>query len=434
MSAPLDDPWEARFEALFPAYLLPSAMQGAIDPAAAEQLVRRVLGPGASFATFRASTLVAAHGNEIAEFALRALPDLCRALRGRTEVTPEAHRGRLLGRLDVPRTLAARMRGDRETLVSRVRVRRYDQPAEVVVRAVVVRLCAVLASLLRGWGRAPPGWATHAIAWDRALRSTLERTALRRVAVVAFDDVAPHALRGRPQRAFALAATLFDALRETLDSNDPRSVARCVAKGALWPMEPWQRFELAVALTLAHAIEHRLTREAPGRWQIRHAVVDPRRQEIVVFECDDGRRLRMFYNQSPLASGRRQEAIAHYFGGEASSRPDVVVLGDGPGREPRAVVIEVKLSRDPSYLHRGFDEAIGYAVDYARHLSDFAGSVLVTPGRLRGAPRPDDKVVAIGWPDWLRPHVVHDAVLATIGGAAGNATDPYPARSESFSP
>ncbi|MCX7375111.1 MAG: hypothetical protein NTY94_00055, partial [Alphaproteobacteria bacterium] len=113
---------------------------------------------------------------------------------------------------------------------------------------------------------------------------------------------------------------------------------------------------------------------------------------------------------------------------------DVVVLGDGPGREPRAVVIEVKLSRDPSYLHRGFDEAIGYAVDYARHLSDFAGSVLVTPGRLRGAPRPDDKVVAIGWPDWLRPHVVHDAVLATIGGAAGNATDPYPARSESFSP
>lgn len=402
--------WEERFEALFPAYLLPSAMCRAVDRDVAERLVRRVLGPDVTFATFRASTFLAAHSSEIEALAMRALPDLCRSLRGRTEITTEAHRGKLVGRLDAPRTLAARLRGDRETLVSRVRTRRFDHPPEVAVRAVVVRLREVLASLRRAWSRAPPSWASSASEWERALRSTFDRTTLHRVTEVPFDDIDQNVLLGQRHAAFSLCSTLFEALEETLDSDDPRRIARCVARGALWPLEPWQRFELAVALTLAQQIEARLA----SAWSVRHTIVASGREEIVAFEHPDGRRLRVFYNQSPLRSRVRQRSLAHYFGVEVSSRPDVVVIGDGPDLTPKAVVIEVKLSAGPSYLHDGFDEAIGYAIDYERELSFPAGSALVVPGRLRNAPKVDDDVVALGWADWQRANVVHDAVLRTV--------------------
>lgn len=417
MTAADDESWEARFVALFPAYLLPSAVHGSIDRDVAETLVRRVMGPGAAFATFRSAAFIGACRGELASFVTRELPDLCQSLRGRTQVLPEAHRGRLVGRLDVKRTLASRMRGDRELLTSRVRTRRFDHPAEVVVRAVAVRLLTVFASLRRAWGRTAPDWASSVFEWEVGLRHSVDRTAMRRVDDVPFAALDPRVLPGQRHPAFALAATLYRALHETLDANDPGRIAQWVSRGSLWPLERWQRFELAVALTLAQRIEDRLRRDEPGRWSVQHAVIDSHRDDIVAFGCDDGRRLRVYYNQSPLASGVRQEAVAHYFGNVGTSRPDVVVVGECPGHRLRAVVVEVKLSDDPGYLHDGYDEALVYAFDYAQHLVSQSGSVLVTKSAQRGKPRPADQVVVLGWPDWQRPNVVLDAVMATVSGA-----------------
>lgn len=418
MSVVDDGAWEAQFENLFPAYLLPSAVHAAIDRRVAESLVRRVLGAGGSFAMFRASTFVAACRAEIEAFSTRALPDLCRSLRGRTEVVPDANRGRLVGRLDPARTLALRMRGDFETIASRKRVRRYDHPSEVAVRAVAERLHSTLTTLRRTWGATTPSWAASASAWERSLRSALGRTTLRFVAREPFASLDSRVLLGQRHPAFAIAEGLLRALHESLDSNDPACISRWVSRGALWPLEPWQRFELAVALSLAKSIETRLSRDAPSRWTIRHAVVDTERDDIVAFECADGRRIRMFYNQSPISPGVRSSAVEHYFGNCVASRPDVVIVGESPGRSLRALVIEVKLSNNPSYLSSGFDEALVYALDYSKHLVFPAGSVLVTPSALRGRPRADDAVVAYGWPDWHEPKVVLDAVLATVGGSA----------------
>ncbi len=389
-------------------------MHGAIDREAAASLARRVLGGGAAFTTFRAAAFVGACRGDIAAFSLRELPELCRSLRGRTVVVPESRRGRLTGRLDVPRTLASRLRGDAETLSSRVRTRRFDHPAEVLVRAVTVRLLEVFGALRRAWGDASPSWAGGVIEWEVALRHSLERTTLRRVDEVAFSSLDPRVLEGHRHPAFASARVLLEALRGTLDDDDPLRLARWLCRASLWPLEPWQRFELAVGLTLAQRVEERLQRGEPGRWSVRHAVIEPQREDIVAFDTDDGRRIRIFYNQSPLVGGARRDAIGHYFGDDAASRPDFVVVGERPGRPRRAVVVEVKLSENPAYLHRGYDEALAYSIDYSDDLVARVGAVLVTKRSQPGAPRPTDKVVVIGWPDWPRSEVVLDAVISTV--------------------
>jgi hypothetical protein len=128
--APRAELWEAQFVALFPAYLLPTAQRGTLDAASAAQLVKRVLGAEVSLGRFRAATFVAAQHDAIGVFATRLLPDLCRGLRGRTAIERREEHGRLVGRLDAPRTLLARMRGTPEAVVSRVRTRRFDHPID----------------------------------------------------------------------------------------------------------------------------------------------------------------------------------------------------------------------------------------------------------------------------------------------------------------
>lgn len=402
---PHHEQWEASFEALFPAYLLPGAALATLDEASASRLVARIAGAEFGIDRFRAATFIAAHHDEIAAFALRLLPDLCRSLHGRTYIQWNTSRGTAAGRLDAPQTLLARMRGSPDVVVSRVRTRRFDHPPEVSLRSVVVRLLSALRSVLAREANRSPTWAPDAATWEAALRRTLERTALHRVDAAALDAVSLRVLEGQRHPAYACAHSIASSLLAMLDGDSPDAFARCIARGALWPLERWRRFELAVALSLAQRIEQALREASPG-WRVRHTVIDPQRQEIVAFEHPDSRCVRVFYNQSPLKPGTRSEAIAHYFGAVAASRPDVTVTCERPGAPKRAVVIEVKLSDDPSYLHRGFDEATVYAMEYGADLMTRAGSVLVMPRPARGAPRPNDRVVAYGWGEWLEPTLV----------------------------
>lgn len=410
--APRAELWEAQFDALFPAYLLPTAQRGTLDAGSAAQLVKRVLGAEVSLARFRAATFVAAQHDAIGVFATRLLPDLCRGLRGRTAIERREEHGRLVGRLDAPRTLLARMRGTPEAVVSRVRTRRFDHPPEMAMRALVQRLLDALRAVSRRTHDAP-SWAPHADEWLRTLRHSFERTALRRVDEMPFTQISASMFGGQRHPAYPVAAVLCESLRDAIDSDDPHAIARSVSRGALWPLERWQRFELVVALTLAQAIEARLAGE-DARWIMRHAIIDAGRDEIVAFEHPDGRRLRLFYNQSPLPTGARSIALTRYFGNASPPRPDVTVIGDGPGLASRAVVVEVKLSENTAYLQHGFDEALVYAQEYAPHLAGAASSVLVTSARLRAPPALSEPVVAYGWPDWQSPTLVLDAVVSTI--------------------
>jgi hypothetical protein len=413
---PHAEPWEAKFDALFPAYLLPTAQRGTLDAASAARLVQRVLGTDVSLARFRAATFVAAQHDALGAFATRLLPDLCRGLRGRTSIERREERGRLVGRLDAPRTLLARMRGSPEAVVSRVRERRFDHAPEMAVRALAQRLLDALRAVsVRA--RDAPAWAPQADAWIRTIRHSFERTALRRVDEMPFSRVTASMFEGQRHPAYPVAMALWEALRDAIDSDDPCAIARSVCRGALWPLERWQRFELVVALALAQAIEARLVGE-DARWIVRHAVVDADRDEIVALEHPDGRRVRVFYNQSPLPTGARSIALARYFGNASNPRPDVTVIGDGPGLAPRAVVVEVKFSENTSYLQHGFDEALVYAQEYAPHLAGAASAVLVTPSRLRALPTHSEPVVAYGWPDWQTPVLVLDAVVSTVAPRA----------------
>ena len=176
---------------------------------------------------------------------------------------------------------------------------------------------------------------------------------------------------------------------------------------ALAPLEEPTRFQLAVLLRLVEALETRLARRG---FFLRRAAILAGRREIAELSGDRGERVRVHYDQAPLAPGPCHAGLVRYFAQRGRLRPDVTIVTGAPGAPDRAVVVEAKLSADPAYLAQGYREAHLYRAEYAGALAGWPQAILVTSSPVAGPPSREDAVIAVDWDRWVPDEVVEGIV------------------------
>lgn len=405
--------WEAFLEAHFPGYLLPQSAVRELRVEQAAAFLEQLTGRPHELSLLRAVSTLAPHAPDVARFATDELPSLVRRLDARTVTESLRSEGAFRGRLDVRRTSMLWSQGRRGSFVSQIPRRDFDRPENVLVRATVERLLSVVTDLRQAGVLAQTPWARALTDAEGALRHAARSTVLREVSSAAPRHREEQAALAAAHRAYRSAAALWNLLRVGLDDADPERVARIVAEGALVPMPAATRFEVAVLVRLAQAIELQLDTHAPGRWVRHRTLVSSRRREVFDFARDDGAHLRIFYNQAELDGGPTDAAVVHYLGSGGRLRPDITVVTELGGRRVRATVLEAKLSDQLPYLADGLGQATLYRWEYRSMLTGWPKAILVASDHVSGAPRRTDDVVASGWNRWVPAEVV-DGMLAEV--------------------
>lgn len=406
--------WERFLDEHFPGYLLPESAASALTVEAAAHFLELISGRPDQLALLRAASTLSPRMSMLREFALVALPDLVRRLPARTETTPREWEGGFAGRLDLRGTLAHHLAGRTTRFVTRARTRRFDLPENILVRAVTERLLGLLERLRKAGVLGTSGWGAGAEECEGALRHTLLGTVLREVPDVAVTSFHQGAARNGRIRCYQLASNWYDDLCDGLDSSNESLIAQVVAKGALAPLNPPTRFELAVVVRLVHALWTHVDKAQPGRWTFHRTLVARGRKEVADLERDDGAHMRVFYNQAHFDSGPSELGARHYLGQTGRMRPDVTVITEPPSGPGHAAVVEVKLSSDPDYLLQGLKEAHLYRAEYAPHLTGWPKAILVASGPVPGAPREEHDVIAVSWANWVPAKVV-EGLTAGLG-------------------
>jgi hypothetical protein len=409
-------PWEEFLRLHFPGYLLPEACLGELDEAAATRFLAGLGGGPGELAVLRAASLFAARADDLDAFARVHLPALLRVRRPRAVPERRSFEGRAPGRIDVPATLRSRLLGRSTCFTVHAPSPREGRPEDVLVKAVARRIVAIATILDRAGVASRSGWGASAAASARALAFALASPELRAVADAPITAHHERCAGAAPHPAHAIAAALHRALREGLDDPSPQRIARCVAEGALLPRDDAARFELAVLLRLVEALAARLE---PRGFTLQRTLILAGRRESACFTRGDSH-LRIHYNQACLDPGPYDAGLRRYLGQTGRLRPDLTIIIEIPLETPRAVVIEAKLSADPSYLAQGLQEAFLYRTEHAAQLSGWPAAILVASSPLPGEPRREDPVIAVGWDRWV-PAAVIDGLVEGLVAAPERA-------------
>jgi hypothetical protein len=321
------------------------------------------------------------------------------------ETERRARVGELRGRLDVPATAQRRVSGRRDQIVSRVPRPARLAPEDVLLAATAARLASTLRALRDAGVLGRIGWGADLAPCEEALSGALAHPALAAASATPVAPVHEQAALAASHPAYALAILLHRALRRGLDGDDPEHLGALVAEGALVPLADHTRFELAVLLRLVQALAAR-----PG-FALRRTLVLSGRRDVAELSADDGRVVRIHYDQAVLDPGPYDAGLRRYLGQRGRLRPDVTVVTTAPGCPPRAVVIEAKLSLDPAYLAEGYRDAMVYLVEYGAALTGWPRAILVTSAAVAADPSRHDDVIVVDWDRWV-PDVVVEAMLA----------------------
>lgn len=406
--------WQEVLDTYFPAYLLPNACRHAIPVDCAVRFLERLTGNPGHLRVLRMVSLLSAKRESAEQFAFESLPDLVRVLPSQSISLTREWRGGFHGRLDIPGTLGAQRAGDPTLFVTRTRRRTFNLPENQLVRTVAEQLLAWISELRRAGVLEAYGWADALLACEGQLRLMLSRTLFRDVDSVVVDGFHYHAARAARHRCFEDALDWYSWMDDALSATDDEATARLIAAGALTPVSDPTRFEIAVLIRLILGIEMALEQAADGRvWGVESSILIGNRKDVVRFVRDDGLTVRVHYNQAVLPQGDRDLGVRHYFGETGRLRPDLTIIVEKDGEPVRAIVVEIKLSDDPSYWATGFEEALLYRWEYRNHLTGWPKAIVVVPGRPAGRPRREDDVIVSGWDQWPQPEVVEGILALT---------------------
>lgn len=395
-------PWSRALEEELPAWLLPASARQALDPAVAARALTRLSGRPELLQLLRRGSFWVVHAEAVRRFAAQELPALARVLPSEARVESRLWEGGFHGRLDIPATQGWHRAGHPTRFVTRARRRDFARPENVLVRVCAGRLRALCQEL----AREPGGpWNEGSWAVDRALLQVLTQTPLREVPEAPLGAEHLLAARAAAHPAYAAALRLIGALDDALTTRAPARIAGLLAQGALWPVQDHRRFELAVLVTLCRALGEHLG----AAWHAEQCLILHNRAEVMAFHGPGGDRVAVYYDQAPGGTPTwRAQALGAYLGGTATSRPDITVELRR-GEQTRWVLIECKLSEDPSYLRAGFAEAIVYRDEHHEQVSvawnpadpgPWPQAVLVCSADLRAEPRQGDPIVAVDWRRW----------------------------------
>ena len=399
--------WETWLGGRFPGYLLPDSHRHALTAEEAGRFLARLTGRPGDLRSLLAVSLLKGHEEDLVRFVSRELPAVVRVLPQLTERVRLEQEGGFRGRLDIRATLALHAAGHETRFVASVPRRHFDRPENLLLVWVARRLHGEL-SALRESGLLPrTGYGqTLSESADR-LHFLLEATILRQVSTAILTERELTAAKAARHPAYASASAWWHLKRHVLEGDDPRRNAEAVAEGALWPTQPETRFEIAVVLRLVEALVHRLV---PRGFLVEHGLIHAKRHDVCWLTRGDDV-VTIHYNQAALGPGPSDQAARHYLGQQGTLRPDVLVSVSRGGSE-RSMVFEVKHTDSDSYARQGFEEAAFYRYEFCdRLLAEGPQAVLVVSSDrlVRGAPRVSDRVIAVGWGQFV-PEMLLDTL------------------------
>lgn len=392
--------WDSYLRERFPGYLLPDAAHHRLSEQEASKFLESIAGRKNALPVLRAVSLLVPRIESLTVLTRDVLPSLVRKLPSRTETHERRWEGGFHGRLQIAQTQALHLAGQRASFVTRERVRSFDLPENLLVRALCVRLVEAVVFLREERVLPDKGWGPGLRDVEARLRHLLHATALREVSDAAVTSVHENAARFARAPEYHACATWWRDTWDGLDNPDPTVIARLVAEGALLPASEPTQFELAVLIRLTEALHIRLEEKEPGRWVLERALIISDRDDAFTLRRADGCAVRIYYNQAVLPEGPINAGTRHYLGIVGRMRPDVTVVFARDGVMTDALVIECKLSSDPSYVRSGYHEAMLYAAEYAPWLTGCPKSLLVASSTVVGSHREQDEVVAFAWEQW----------------------------------
>lgn len=401
-------PWREFLDKNFPSYLQPAAMRHALDPETAAHFLRQ-LHDRDVLDLLRRSSLIAARAGELEPFC-RQLADLVRVLPSRTEVERRVWDGGFHGRLALGETMAARMAGAATRFVTNTRTRSFDTPENQLVRAVAERLLTIIASLRKDKLLKEKRWGGAALACEDELYHLVHGTILREVLPARITGIHEQAASTARHACYKDALAWHRLMKDVLDERNDQKLAKIVAEGALEPCDDDKKFEVAVLIKLIQKIES-VCDEHAGEWIFQRSIVRPNCDDIARFSRErDGACIKVYYNKTKLlgsgARGPRERGVHHYFERNSRIRPDITIVVERSGQQPRGVVFEIKHSNERDYLIQGYQEALLYRHEYADHLIDWPKAVLVCAGDIPGAISTEHEVIAVDWRRWAPREIV----------------------------
>ena len=408
----MNAPWEEYVSARFPAYLFPAAQRSAVSVEEAQHFLRSFAGDQADLELVTYASLFAddAKRKVLESLAHRTGPELARNLPSVAVVESRTWDGAYRGRLDVAGTLAFHAAGQPTRFVTRDRTRSYELPQNVLVRATLERLHDALRSVREAGLSKREHWGTLLLDAEPAVRNLLTRTLLHQVSVPEIGARHVHAASNARHPAYRDALQWHRWLEEANGSSELRAIH--LARGALLPLSPDARFEIAVLVRLVEAFRT----ELPGsEWTYECSAIISGRHEVACFEHRSGAVIEVIYNQSVFETRARDQLLQRYLGELGRMRPDITVVVAAPGRPKRAVVIEVKRTTDDGYIRRGLEEALFYRYELEGHLIDVPKSIMICEKTLPAVARADDEIIGLGWDIWPPPFLIEaikEAALA----------------------
>lgn len=407
--------WERWLSTQFPGWLLPSACRTTIEPVQAERFLERLSGQPGQLELLKTVSMVSSHLEEIQSFIQQALPELVRVLDSRTVIERRQWEGGYQGALDLSATLAHHVTGNVGHFVTRTRRRDFDLLENRLVRWVSQTLLELLSNLREAEIVTHTGWAAPVAGLEGDLRHLMSSSRLREVTLEAPSTFHFQAARAARHPTYE-AAERWAGWIETYLNPSPRSLAALLATGALAPLAPETRFEVAVLTRLISAVWARLETLAPGAWRLEHGLVLAGRADVARMTGPSGRQLAVYYNQAVLEAGARDDGVKHYLGASGRLRPDITLETRANNHRIHAVVVEVKHSSDLGYLVKGFEEALVYRHEYAKDLTGWPKAILVTSSTLPGIARREHDIIAEDWERWPSADVVDGILEYALAG------------------
>jgi hypothetical protein len=400
--------WERELREFFPAYFMPASSVAEMSLEEAERFLSRLGISANSLVSFIDASILARLEKAVRQF-VETLSTTVDGMPSRTRVEQAETNGVARGRVDVRRTLQARLCGRPGAVVACIPRRNFDVPENVLLAATARRIADMLTSLeakkVIPSATGMSGWGAGLVDCANKIARLLDQTKLGEVRLEPIKELHLLAARQSPYLAHHLALELYVELER---GRDPAQLSRIVAEGALAPLDSEKRFELAVIIRLVRGLEAKLRDMG---FSLTQHLVRKGRREIFEF-ATDRKQILIHLDQAVFTEwGSREQGMRHYFNG-ARRRPDVSIEFLVGGQRTHAVVIEAKESSDREYLKEGFHEAILYHVDHGVHLPVWPGSILVaSKGELMRQPSAKQPVIAVGWNDWVPPAVL-DSLLS----------------------
>jgi len=259
--------------------------------------------------------------------------------------------------------------------VVRPATRVFDTPENRALAWVLHRLEAELASVATDTEVVKSGWSGRVQENLRAVQTAWRHQWLRGVPAER-PDAATMKKLAASRTAFykILLPDVVRAIRRWLDDPSADDLTELLCERYFEPSRTWQLFELVVALRLARAFAEISVAKRRGR-----LLTGTGRAPFAVYPLADGSEVRLWYQAWPDGAGASVQAAARarHEIKSGDTRPDIVIEHRNGAHE--LLLLELKATRDPSYLGQGLSQLLGYVKERPTLLSAPACAWLVAP-------------------------------------------------------